>query len=77
LPADELDAPPDERDQAIERLGARNAGYVVGVGFWVVPGLAVGPVETFIVVNTWFAFLVLSELVRCSSVVAYYRWGDI
>jgi drug/metabolite transporter (DMT)-like permease len=76
-PHNDLDTPPDERDEAIEALSSRNAGYIVGLGFWIVPFMAVASVETFIVFNTWFAFLVLSEIVRNSSVVVYYRWGDI
>lgn len=76
-PADELNEEPDERDRAVELLSMRNAYYVLSVGIWVVPIVAISPLPTLTQVNLWLALVVISEAVKYGSVFSYYRFGDI
>lgn len=74
-PQDEVDAAADERDRRVRRLGIRNAHYALLAAYWSIPVLVLLPLPTVTVLNLWFGFLVVSEIVYCASVVAYYRLG--
>ncbi|MAF08802.1 MAG: hypothetical protein CL389_13245 [Acidiferrobacteraceae bacterium] len=76
-PAEELNEEPDERDKAVELLSMRNAYYVLSMGIWVVPIVAVSSLPTLTQVNIWLAVVVISEAVKYGSVFSYYRFGDI
>ena len=55
----------------------RNAYYVLSMGIWVVPIVAVSSLPTLTQVNIWLAVVVISEAVKYGSVFSYYRFGDI
>ena len=76
-PLDEVDEAMDERDSAIELRSVRNAYYTMVIGFWAIPVLLILSFPALIIANTWFAILVLSEVVKYGSVVAYYRFGEL
>jgi hypothetical protein len=77
LPVDEVESSPDERERLIETLGNRNANFIIALGFWTVPFLALSPLPGVIVLNSWLAFLVLSSLIKYGSVAMYYQFGDL
>lgn len=74
-PADDLDAPEDERDRAVSLKSMRNAYYVLAAGFWSVPVMLIKPLPLALSLNIWLAVLVLAEISYYGSVVAGYRRG--
>jgi hypothetical protein len=77
MPKREIEAPMDERDKAIDLRSTTNAYYALGAGFWIMPVVIFLELDTLVAFNIWFAVLMLSEIVRYGSVLAYYRWGEI
>jgi hypothetical protein len=75
-PLDELDETPDERDREAALYAVRNAYYLLAVGIWLVPILAIMSFRTMVVVNTALAVFILSELTRLGSLIVFYRIGS-
>lgn len=77
FPTEEVEAAMDERDKLIAQRSNRNSYFVLACGFWAVPlALLFSPPAVF-VLNSWFACLVIAEIVKYSSVVMYYRLGEM
>ncbi len=72
-PIDEVDAEPDEREEAIRLRSARNAYYLLVAGMWALPAALLLDVGTVQVIQLWLALMVLSEMVYYGSILAYYR----
>lgn len=77
MPAEEVESSPDERERLIETLSNRNGNFMILLGFWTVPFLALSPLPGVIVLNIWLALLVLSSLIKYGSVALYYQFGDL
>ena len=76
-PTSELDDTPDERDREIVQRSMRNAYIALSIAFWSMPVLILLPLPTREVLQYWFLFLVLSEVVYQGSIVRYYRAGTV
>lgn len=74
-PTDELEAPRDERDRAVDLYSMRNAYYLLTGGFFAMPVIIIAQLPLAKALNIWFAVLVLSEIVYYGSLIAYYRFG--
>lgn len=74
-PGDDLAAPRDERDRAVDLLSLRNAYYLLTAAFWTMPVIIIAQLPLLTALNIWFALLVAAEVVYYSSVIAYYRLG--
>lgn len=72
---EDVDREADERDKMIDLFSIRNAHYVLLVGAWLVPLLALKAMPPLTVANTALAVLVASALVLHGSQVIYYRYG--
>lgn len=72
----DIDQAADERDRDANLRSIRNAHYVLVLGIWIVPVLALLSVPAPIVANSAFSAFVLSELVYYGSLVAIYRLGN-
>ena len=65
--------PADERDRKIAHVATRNAYYAMVAGVWCAIGVGVLAAGTFWVIHAALASLVLGELVRWATQLAYYR----
>ena len=75
LRKEDPDAAADERDKMIDLFSIRNAHYVLLVGAWFIPMIALMQYPPLTVANTALAVLVASAIVLHGSQVAYYRFG--
>lgn len=67
--------PRDERDRAIEWRAESRSGSILGVGVMLALGALVVRVDAVWVAHGLLLSLFLSELVRCSLQLVYYRRG--
>jgi drug/metabolite transporter (DMT)-like permease len=74
-PFEEVEETHDDRDREVDLLSLRNAHYVLAVGIWIVPFLAIFSFEPLLVANAVLALIVLSEIAYYGSLMAYYRFG--
>ena len=65
----------DERDRRIALAATRNSYYVLAVGAWCVLGVAVMSFGTYWIANALLLALVVADLSRLGSELAYYRRG--
>lgn len=75
LRKEDPDAAADERDKMIDLFSIRNAHYVLLVGAWIIPTIALLEYPPLVVANSALAVLVASALVLHGSQIAYYRFG--
>jgi hypothetical protein len=73
--AEDVDAKEDERDKMVDLFSTRNAHYVLLVGAWLVPVLAIQAAAPLVIANTALAVLVATALVSHGSQIVYYRFG--
>lgn len=74
-PANDLDAPRDERDRAVELYSMRNAYYALTAGFLAMPAIMIAGLPLAKALSIWFALLLVAEIIYYSSIIAYYRFG--
>jgi hypothetical protein len=72
---EDIDAAADERDKLIDLFSTRNAHYVLLIGAWLIPVLAIQSMEPLVVANSALAVLVASAIVLHGSQIWYYRLG--
>lgn len=72
---EDIDAAADERDKLIDLFSTRNAHYVLLIGAWLIPVLAILPMDPLVVANSALAVLVASATVLHGSQIWYYRLG--
>lgn len=73
--SEDVDRERDERDKLIDLFSTRNAHYVLLVGAWIIPVLALMQFAPLLIANSALAVLVCSGIVLHGSQVAYYRFG--
>jgi hypothetical protein len=66
---------PDERDRVIGLRGSRNAYGALALGIWCILWLAIAGVPHGALLYAIVAAFALSELVRLSSKLLYYKFG--
>jgi hypothetical protein len=72
---EDIDAAADERDKLIDLFSTRNAHYILLIGAWLIPVLAILPMDPLVVANSALAVLVASAIVMHGSQIWYYRLG--